>query len=45
MRIMIMLLLVTLCSCEAHHELTTCRGSFAAANPGKWQAAAEDLKP
>jgi hypothetical protein len=43
MRAIILLVLVVLCGCEEHHTMTECRGSFAAANPGKWQPTPEDL--
>jgi hypothetical protein len=40
----IVLLLVLACvGCTSKHELTACRGSFAAANPGKWTPAPGEL--
>lgn len=45
MRAVIALLMLLLCAgCESHHHLTECRGSFAAANPGKWQPSPGDLR-
>jgi hypothetical protein len=42
-RIVVLVLVLGLAGC-ATHELTACRGSFAAANPGKWQPASADLR-
>ena len=35
--------LLALAGCDSPHKLTECRGSFAAANPGKWQPTAQEL--
>jgi hypothetical protein len=43
MRAPVLVLLALLCGCESTHHMTTCRGTFAAANPGKWQPTAGDL--
>ena len=44
MRALIAMMLLLIAGCAETHTLTACRGSFQAANPGKWQATAEDLR-
>jgi hypothetical protein len=44
MKIAAIALLLALGACSSTHKLTECRGSFAAANPGKWLPAPEDLR-
>jgi hypothetical protein len=43
MRKLVLLLLLACSACAPTHTLTECRGSFAAANPGKWTPAPGDL--
>jgi hypothetical protein len=44
MRLIVLLALtLALGACDSNHKLTECRGSFAAANPGKWQPTSADL--
>lgn len=35
--------LILLGGCTATHKLTECRGTFVAANPGKWQPTDQEL--
>jgi hypothetical protein len=44
MKTLILVLLFAASACTSTHYLTECRGSFAAANPGKWQPTSEDLR-
>jgi hypothetical protein len=39
----VLLALLALAACDSPHKLTECRGSFAAANPGRWQPMPGDL--
>jgi hypothetical protein len=43
-RTIVLALLIAVTACSSSHKLTECRGSFAAANPGKWQPNSEDLR-
>lgn len=37
-------ILIALGACASTHTMTECRGSFAPANPGKWQPTPADLQ-
>jgi hypothetical protein len=43
LRLGALLLVMVLSGCASTHTLTECRGSFAAANPGRWQPTSVDL--
>jgi hypothetical protein len=45
MRFILLALALMVAGCTTTHTLTTCRGSFASANPGKWQPTSAELAP
>jgi uncharacterized lipoprotein len=38
------LLVLVLSGCSDPHKMTECRGTYAPANPGKWQPTPQDLR-
>ena len=45
MKALLLLAVLLLSACDDAHTLTACHGSFAPANPGKWEPTAQDLQP
>jgi hypothetical protein len=43
MNAIVLALLLAVSGCASTHHLTECRGTFVAANPGKWTPSPQDL--